>query len=212
MRVNGEVARIGSRANPDADEITVDGRAVHAAPPVYLMMHKPAGYACTRHDPHLPRTVYQLLPRGVGGVYTVGRLDVDTTGLLLLTNDGEWANAIAHPRRHVPKTYIADVRGSVTRAALDALRRGVRLEDGPTLPADVRLEAEDPDTRYARLRITITEGRKRQVRRMLTAVGLDVVRLTRSAIGPLTLAGLPPGRWRALEAHEVDALRRASEE
>jgi len=209
VRVNGEVAEIGRSADPSVDEITVDGRPVRpAASHVYIAMNKPAGYACTRWDPHLPRTVYQLLPRGYEAAFTVGRLDVDTEGLLLLTTDGEWANGISHPRRHVEKTYVADVYGEVTRSAVESLRRGVDLEDGRTLPAAVRVLRERPAERSARLSITITEGRKRQVRRMLDAVGLRVRGLERVRIGPVELGDLPLGAWRELAPDEVEALRR----
>jgi 23S rRNA pseudouridine2605 synthase len=175
---------------------------------VYIMLNKPAGYACTRRDPHLPSTVYHLLPRGMNRLFTVGRLDVDTEGLLLLTNDGTWANDIAHPRKHVSKTYLAEVSGVPVPADLDQLRRGIELEDGLTLPARARLVWQRPSQERARLQIVITEGRKRQVRRMLAAVGLPVVWLQRTSIGPVELGALPLGRWRELSPDEIEALRR----
>lgn len=211
MRVNGETARPGHRADPWRDTITLDGALVRPAPPVYLAMNKPAGFACTRRDPHLPRTVYQILPDDLQHVYTVGRLDVDSEGLILFTNDGDWANGILHPSRHVEKTYIAEVRGALTRGGLDRLRRGLTLEDGPTLPARVSVLWERSSASTARLAITIIEGRKRQVRRMLAAVGLSVSRLLRTRIGDVELGDLPPGRWRELERSEVDGLRRGPE-
>jgi pseudouridine synthase len=173
----------------------------------YIALNKPAGYACTRRDPHLPRTVYELLPEGFGRLVTVGRLDVDTEGLLLLTDDGAWANGIAHPRRHVAKAYVAAVEGRVGPDDLAALRRGIPLEDGPTLPARARLRRYRPSEDTSVVELTITEGRKRQVRRMLAALGLRVLGLRREAIGELRLGDLEPGTWRRLTEAEVDSLR-----
>lgn len=210
VRVNGQIAHLGDSADPEQDTITLDDRIVR--PPRdhhYIMLNKPVGYACTRRDPHLPTTVYQLLPASMKRLFTVGRLDVDTEGLLLLTSDGDWANDITHPRHHIPKTYVADVNGHPWEEALEALRRGIDLEDGTTLPANVRLLRHRPSEESARLEITLREGRKRQVRRMLQAVGLEVVHLARIRIGTLELGRLAEGEWRHLNRDEVDALRGA---
>lgn len=208
MRVNGKPAVLGQSASP-GDDITVDGRPIGRSLALeYIALNKPAGYACTRHDPHLPRTVYDLLPPTMDNLFTVGRLDVDTEGLLLMTNDGEWANRVMHPRRHVPKTYLAAVSGRVTRDHLDPLRHGVRLDDGLTLPARVDILWERPERGLTGLEMTLTEGRKRQVRRMLRAVGLHVRHLERVRVGPVTLDDLPPGRWRRLSRSEVDEMMR----
>lgn len=206
--MNGKVAAIGQSAGGD-DEITVDGRRVgRSLPPEYIALNKPTGYACTRHDPHLPRTIYDLLPPDMEALFTVGRLDVETEGLLLMTNDGEWANRVMHPRRHVPKTYLAAISGRVTREHLEPLRHGVRLDDGMTLPAGVEILSEHPERGETGMEITLTEGRKRQVRRMLRAVGLHVRRLRRVRVGPVALGDLPPGRWRRLSRREVNDMMR----
>ncbi|HEY3414348.1 MAG TPA: pseudouridine synthase [Armatimonadota bacterium] len=208
VSVNGTTSTLGDRADAESDVITVDGRPI--PPPrahVYVILNKPAGYACTRYDPHISRTVYDLLPIEMETLFTVGRLDVDTEGLLLLTNDGEWANNIAHPRTHVPKTYLADVYGEVTPQSLDALRWGIPLEEGVTLPALVREVWHRPSEGRSRLQIVISEGRKRQVRRMLDYVGLRVAWLERVAVGSLHLDDLPVGRWRYLDEREVLSLK-----
>ena len=175
----------------------------------YLLVNKPRGVASTRSDPHADRVIVDLVPNG-RALFPVGRLDVDTTGLIILTNDGVLANRLMHPRYGVPKTYVARVRGKVSRRALGTLRQGVDLEDGPTSPADVRLKKQSAKT--ALVEITIHEGRKRQVRRMFVAVGLPVEELSRRRYGPLTDKGLEPGGYRELTGEEVEALRRAGEE
>lgn len=202
------MATLGESAETTSDRICVDGRPVRLpAEHTYIVLNKPAGYACTRRDPHLPRTVYELMPAELTRLVTVGRLDVDTEGLLLLTDDGDWANGIAHPRRHVAKTYAAAVEGRVGQDDLEALRRGMVLEDGPTLPARARLRRYRPSEDTSVVELTITEGRKRQVRRMLAARGFRVLWLRREAVGTLTLKGLEPGAWRRLTRAEVDSLR-----
>jgi pseudouridine synthase len=207
--VNGKPAQLGESADAAADDITLDGRAIgRPLPYEYIALNKPAGFACTRHDPHLPRTVYDLLPRDFEPLFTVGRLDVDTEGLLLMTNDGEWANRVTHPRLHVPKVYLASVLGQPSPDDLARLRHGIALEDGITLPARVELIRRRADTGQAQMEITITEGRKRQVRRMLREVGLRVERLERIRVGPIALEDLPVGRWRRLGDREVQAMAR----
>ncbi|MCL6614682.1 MAG: rRNA pseudouridine synthase, partial [Firmicutes bacterium] len=209
VSVNGRpVTVLGTKIDPDRDEVTIRGRRVE--PPakfVYLMIHKPSGYVTTMRDPEGRPTVASLLPPGLPRVFPVGRLDLETTGLLLFTNDGELAHALLHPSRGVWKTYRARVRGVPSPATLARLRRGVMLEDGPTAPAAVKiLSREDGD---ATLAIEIHEGRKRQVRRMLAAVGHPVLALTRIGFGPLALGDLAPGAWRPLRPDEVLALHRA---
>lgn len=209
MTVNGKEAFLGDRADPTVDVVVVDGQPL--PPPlelIYVALNKPAGYACTRHDPHMPDTVYDLLPPELSALFTVGRLDIDTTGLLLLTNDGDWGNAIAHPREHVEKTYIADVEGEVTPEKLEALRWGVPLPRGLTQPALVREIWSRPAEWLSRLLITISEGRNRQIRRMLDYIDVRVLALSRISVGSLTLDDLPEGRWRWITPEEVDALRR----
>jgi len=187
------------------DEVAVDGAAVSAAAGrVVYAVNKPAGVVSTARDPQGRPTVVSLAPAGVR-LYPVGRLDIDTTGLILLTNDGDLAHRLTHPRFEVPKTYRAVVSGPPVRErALRALRQGIELDDGPSLPARVQRVAADT------LEITIREGRKRQVRRMCEAVGLRVRQLERVRFGPLELGSLREGACRELEAGEVSALRRAA--
>ena len=185
------------------------GEPVAARELRYLLVNKPRGVASTRSDPHADRVIVDLVPGG-RALFPVGRLDVDTTGLIILTNDGVLANRLMHPRYGVPKTYVARVRGKVSRRALGTLRQGVDLEDGMTAPAEVRLRKQSAKT--ALVELTIHEGRKRQVRRMFLAVGLPVEELSRRRYGPLTDKSLEPGGYRELTGEEVEALRRAGEE
>jgi 23S rRNA pseudouridine2605 synthase len=204
VRVNGEVAVLGDRADPETDRIEVDGAVVGIRPGlVHYLINKPAGVVTTASDPQGRPTVVGLVP-AEPRVFPVGRLDADTEGMLLLTNDGELAHRLTHPSFGVDKEYLADVEGRPTRGALRRLREGIELEDGPTAPAKVSLVGD------RLLRITIHEGRKRQVRRMCEAVGLPVRRLVRVRIGPIADRRLAPGKWRALEPDEVRALERAA--
>ena len=189
--------------------VAVRGEPVAARELRYFLVNKPRGVASTRSDPHADRVIVDLVPGG-RSLFPVGRLDVDTTGLIILTNDGVLANRLMHPRYGVPKTYVARVRGKVSRKALGTLRQGVDLEDGPTAPAEVQLKKQSAKT--ALVELTIHEGRKRQVRRMFLAVGLPVEELSRRRYGPLTDKGLEPGGFRELSGEEVEALRRAGEE
>jgi len=186
-----------------------DGEPVEARELRYFLVNKPRGVASTRRDPHAERVIVDLVPNG-RILFPVGRLDVDTTGLIVLTNDGVLANRLMHPRYGVPKTYVARVRGKVSRRALGALRQGVDLEDGLTSPAEVNLKKQSAKT--ALVEITIHEGRKRQVRRMFATVGLPVEELHRRRYGPIADKGLEPGGYRELAGDEVEALRRAGEE
>ena len=201
VTVNGRVAAVGTQVAED-DEVRVDGRALTAQAPVHLVLHKPAGVITTVSDPGGRRTVLDLIdvPERV---FPVGRLDRDTTGLLIVTNDGELANRLMHPRHGVAKTYVAEVEGDPSAAALRRLAEGVELEDGPTAAAGVRRLA--PST----IELVIHEGRNRQVRRMLEAVGHPVRSLHRSAYGGIELGDLPSGGWRRLSAGELERLGRA---
>jgi 23S rRNA pseudouridine2605 synthase len=204
VRVNGEVAELGQRIDPDQDLVEVDGAPVGVRPDlVHYLLNKPAGVVTTAKDPQGRPTVMELVP-GEPRVFPVGRLDFETEGLLLLTNDGELANRVAHPRHGVEKEYLAEVDGgAVAPGALRRLRDGVELDDGVTAPA--RVAQPSPGV----LRITIHEGRNRQVRRMCEAVGHPVRRLVRVRIGPISDRRLRPGAWRALTAAEVRALAEA---
>ncbi len=204
VSVNGTVARLGRRVDVARDRVEVDGAPVPVRPGlVYYLLNKPAGVVSTAADPEGRPTVVALVP-DVPRVFPVGRLDVATEGLLLLTNDGELAQHLTHPRFGVDKEYVAQVEGHPSPAALRMLREGVELDDGRTAPA--RVAAMAPDT----LRIVIHEGRNRQVRRMCDAVGHPVRRLVRIRIGPLTDRRLPPGAWRPLTASEIRGLSEAA--
>jgi len=204
VRVNGVVAGTGARVDPDADVIEVDGAVVATkADLVHYLLHKPAGVVTTARDTHGRPTVVELVPPEPR-VFPVGRLDAETEGLLLLTNDGELAHRLTHPSRGVEKEYLVEVVGSPSRGALRALREGVELEDGRTAPA--KASAVAPGV----LRLVIHEGRNRQVRRMCEAIGHPVTRLVRTRIGPLTDTRLAPGEWRQLTPEEVAALARAA--
>jgi 23S rRNA pseudouridine2605 synthase len=182
------------------DRVELDGRPVAKQRLAYVLLHKPQGVVTTARDPHARRTVLDLV-RHEARVVPVGRLDADTTGALLLTNDGELAHRLAHPRYGVEKTYVADVEGEPSDQVLRALRHGIELEDGRTAPAKARRLGK------SRVELTLHEGRKHQVKRMLEAVGHPVTRLHRSVYAGLTLEGLEPGAWRELEPSEVESLR-----
>jgi 23S rRNA pseudouridine2605 synthase len=188
------------------DVVEVDGERVLPQPLAYLLLHKPPGVVTTASDPHGRRTVVELVP-SEPRVVPVGRLDADTTGALLLTNDGDLAHRLAHPRYGVPKVYEAEVEGSPSRDDLERLRDGVELDDGPTAPAEVRALARGAGV--SRIALTLHEGRKHQVKRMCEAVGHPVRRLHRARYAGLDLGGLEPGSWRRLTKPEVAALRSA---
>lgn len=200
--VDGEVASLGDRVDPATARIEVDGVPIGVRPgTVHLLLNKPAGVVTTASDPQGRPVVVDLVP-AEPRVFPVGRLDLDTEGLLLLTNDGDLAHRLTHPSFGVEKEYLAEVEGSPGRGALRRLREGIELDDGPTSPAKVGTVGP------SLLRITIHEGRNRQVRRMCEAVGHPVVRLVRTRIGPLTAPRLAPGEWRPLTTAEVRALER----
>ena len=204
VTINGQVALLGDRVDPDADEVAVDGVVVGVRPGlVHYLLNKPAGVVTTADDPQGRPTVVELVP-AEPRVHPVGRLDLDTEGLLILTNEGELTHRLTHPSFGVDKEYLAEVEGTPSRGALRRLREGVELDDGLTAPARVSLLSDHL------LRITIHEGRNRQVRRMCEAVGHPVVRLVRTRIGPLTDRTLAPGAWRDLTGEEVHELRLAA--
>ena len=200
VRVNGEPGQLNTFVGA-RDVVEVDGRRVGAQPLAHVLLHKPPGVVTTARDPQGRPTVVGLVGHEAR-VVPVGRLDVDTTGALLLTNDGQLAHRLAHPRYGVEKTYVADVEGAPDDAALRALAEGVELEDGRTASARVRRLGR------SRVELVLHEGRNRQVRRMLEAVGHPVRRLHRSAYAGLTTTGLAPGEWRELTPEEVSSLRR----
>ncbi len=209
VSVNGQTVReMGTKADLATDDIRVDGRRIKSAEKLrYILLYKPAGYVTTRSDPQRRRTVIDLLQGVREYVYPVGRLDYDTEGLLLLTNDGDLAARLTHPRHGVERTYEAKVAGMPDDEAIDQLRNGIPLDGRRTLPADVMLLNKGRRDRSGVLRITIREGRNRQVRRMCEAVGHPVNSLTRVRIGPIADRRLKPGQWRELRAEEVAALK-----
>jgi 23S rRNA pseudouridine2605 synthase len=204
VAVNGQAAVLGRRVDPRTDQIAVDGVPVGVRPDlVYYLLNKPAGVLSTASDPGGRPAVTGLVP-DEPRVHPVGRLDADSEGLLLLTNDGNLTFQLTHPRFGVEKEYLVVVDGTPKRGALRRLREGVVLEDGRTAPARAALIGADT------LRITIHEGRNRQVRRMCEAIGHPVRRLVRTRLGPLRVGTLAPGAWRELTLREVRALERAS--
>jgi len=205
VRVNGEVGQLNTVVR-SRDVVEVDGRSVELQPVRYVLLHKPAGVLTTARDPQGRPTVVDLVSVDAR-VVPVGRLDADTTGALVLTNDGPLAHRLAHPRYGVPKVYEAVVEGSPRPDELRALREGVDLEDGRTAPADVRVLGQEAGA--TTLRLTLHEGRKHQVKRMCAAVGHPVTRLHRTSYAGLGLDGLDPGDWRELAVDEVATLRRA---
>lgn len=208
VSVNGRVALLGDRVDPSRDVVEVDGRRASVDPGLhYLALHKPTGVTTTLRDPHAKTDLWAYLPEGVR-VFPVGRLDRETEGLLLLTNDGELANRLLHPRHGVEKEYLAEVEGIPTRQQIGQLRRGVALEDGPARAVAAHSVARSEGK--GAIRLVMAEGRKREVRRMLATVGLPVRRLIRLRVGPVRLGRLRPGERRDLTPSEVRALYRAA--
>lgn len=211
VTVDGHVVRtLGTKVAADGANVAVDGKPVLIAPgPLYLALHKPAGVVTTCRDPHAARTVLDLLPSPWrrANLFPVGRLDRDSTGLVLLTTDGPLAYRLSHPRYHIPKYYEVTVAGPWTEACAAAWRTGVALDDGKTAPAEVKILHRTATG--AVLHVTLHEGRKRQLRRMAAAVGCQVTALVRVALGPVALGDLATGQTRPLLDEEVMALYRA---
>jgi 23S rRNA pseudouridine2605 synthase len=205
VRVNGHVVE-----DPDVwidfdrDRILFDDKPLQAKKPVYILLYKPAGYITTFKDPQGRPTVYDLITDVETFVSPVGRLDLDTSGLLILTNDTQFAERLTNPDHKIAKTYLVKCADLISDEALDRLRGGVPLSDGPTRPAVVKRVRDSG--KYSHIEIRITEGRNRQVRRMIEAVGSKVLKLVRTAIGPIEIAGLKIGMWRELEEREIAAL------
>ncbi|MFD0711115.1 pseudouridine synthase [Paenibacillus sp. GCM10027626] len=209
VAVNGEtVTTLGVKADPEADIITVGGKPIKSEKKLYLVMNKPKGVITSASDPHGRKIVSDYLPGIKERVYPVGRLDYDTEGLLILTNDGDFAKMLTHPSHQVPKTYLATVRGIPHGNALEKLQNGIKLKDGMTAPAEVEYQDVDPERKQATIRITIHEGRNRQVRRMFEAINHPVSRLKRIKYGELNLSNLARGKYRHLTAQEVEDLKK----
>lgn len=206
VRVNDEVVKeLGTRIDPRSDRVTVDGERVRIAPPVWIALHKPRGYVSTRKDPQGRPTIYDLVPERLSGLFHVGRLDVESEGLILLTNQGDVAHRLLHPRYGIERVYDVLIGGEFSDEDRRALLEGVELEDGIARATRVEVKAA-PRPDVSRIRVTMVEGRKREVRRMFRALGRRVRRLVRRRYGPIRLGTLPPGEWRRLERREVEAL------
>ncbi|MCU6795873.1 rRNA pseudouridine synthase [Paenibacillus sp. WQ 127069] len=207
VQVNDEVVTtLGVKVDASKDVITVDGRKIRQEKKVYVLFNKPKGVITSASDPGGRKIVTDFLEDIKERIYPVGRLDYDTEGLLLLTNDGEFANLLTHPRHHVPRTYHATVKGVPHGSLLDKLRDGIELEDGMTAPAEVDYYDIDPAKKETIVSITIYEGRNRQVRRMFDAIQFPLIKLKRVQFGPIALTGVPRGKFRHLEAKEIKEL------
>ncbi len=208
VRVNGKIAQIGDKIDPKKDSVTVNGKkVVKVKQKYYIMLNKPRGYVTTMSDELGRKCVAELVQDVGAAVYPVGRLDKDSEGLLLLTNDGEFANAVMHPRKHIPKTYRVTVRSNINDAQVEKLENGIDIEgDGrDTLPASVRIIEKSAERSV--FEITIYEGRNRQIRKMCEQVSLDVIRLKRNSVGSVKLGMLKVGKWRELTEDEVHRLQ-----
>ncbi len=205
VKVNGAAAMLGMKADEARDEILIDGKPLgDRGIRLYLLLHKPPGYVTTLKDPQGRPVVTDLLQEIPQRIYPIGRLDYNSEGLLLLTNDGDFAQKIGHPRNRMPKTYRVKVQGNPEKKHLEALRSGIRLEDGIFRPLEVNQEKRNPKSTW--ISLAIVEGRNRVIRRALESLGFRVARLIRTSIGPIDLADLPPGRWRHLTREERQAL------
>jgi 23S rRNA pseudouridine2605 synthase len=208
VRVNGRIIdELGAKADPRNDRVEVDGRRIVAEQPVYVIVHKPRGVVSTMSDPEGRPSVKELVGDVPGRVFPIGRLDFATSGVLLATNDGAFADGLMHPRKAVPKMYVLKVKGNMQPDDLERWRQGVRLEDGMTLPAEVRFIRHEEDKTW--LELTITEGRNQQIRRMGDATGFRVMRLARVSFAGVSSEGLRPGQWRFLTRDELVAMKSA---
>ncbi len=210
VKIDGvRVSDLGSRVDPETQKVTVDDQPVRAERPVYWAVHKPPGYLCTNHDPAGRPLAIDLIPHVNQRVYTVGRLDEGSEGLLLLTNDGDLAQALTHPRYGVEKTYLVLVAGKPSRQDIQKLLDGVWLSDGKVQAKNVRRLKPQGESTW--LRVVLAEGKNREIRRMLAKLGHKVMRLRRVAVGPIQLDRLPKGKSRKLSLPEIEALRKAVE-
>lgn len=209
VMVNGQVVtELGVKVDPAKDEIAVDGKRITAQKLMYILLNKPSGVVTTLSDPQGRKHVAELLQGVSERVYPVGRLDYHTQGLLLLTNDGDLANRLMHPRHHVDKTYVVKTSGAVSEDRLDILRTGINLSDGITAPALIRVLRVDNEQSFSMVEVTIHEGKNRQIRRMFEAIGYPVQKLERTKIAFLTLQDLPTGAFRHLTKDEVNSLKK----
>ena len=211
VRVNGHPAQLGDKVDPKRDIVTVSGERIEpvASGNVYIMLNKPRGYVTTMSDEMGRKCVAELVAEVEERIFPVGRLDKDSEGLLLFTNDGEFANMMTHPSMHISKTYRVTVKPAADEEQLIALSSGVEIDGRKTMPASVQVMSEDSDRSV--LQITIHEGRNRQIRKMCEAVGLETIRLKRISMGSLKLGSLPVGKFRDLKKEEVAALKRSAQ-
>ncbi len=208
VRVNGEVAKVGDKVDPNRDQVTVDGRKVRRDRELrYIMLHKPRGFISTMSDEMDRKCVAQLVADVGTRVYPVGRLDRDSEGLLLFTNDGEFANNMTHPSKHVSKNYRVTIRPDITEEQIARMMSGMMIDGKKTLPAEVKVLQKYPDRTV--LEVTLCEGRNRQIRKMCEALDLEVARLKRTSIGGVKLGMLQQGKWRDLTPQEVATLKRS---
>lgn len=212
VKVNGRICKIGQQIDPKFDVVSVSGQKLVAPKEnnIYVMLNKPRGYVTTMSDEIGRKCVADLVQKIPERIYPVGRLDKDSEGMLILTNDGKFANSLMHPKFKVQKTYRVIANGVPEEAQLEKIRNGIKLEDGMTMPADCFIQAIRPDGVSSVMKITITEGRNRQIRRMCEAVGLEIRRLKREAIGKLSVGTLPTGKFRILKQDEVDLIFKKS--
>lgn len=209
VKVNGRIAGLGDKINPKRDTVTVNGKkVVYSKKHYYIMLHKPRGFITTMEDEMGRKCVAQLVKDVGARVYPVGRLDKDSEGLLLMTNDGDFANHLTHPSKHVPKTYRVTVRPSISDEQLLAFNEGIEIDGRKTAPAEAHVI--DKSENRVVLEIVLREGRNRQIRRMCEALGLEVARLKRTHIGSIKLGMLPQGQWRELTEDEVHKLKVSS--
>lgn len=209
VKLNGRLAQIGDKVLPGVDKVVWNGKGIvfkDRVPKRVIALNKPRGYVCTASDEKGRRIVTELVEDAGGRLYPIGRLDMQSEGLLLMTDDGEFANLMMHPRHHIPKEYKVTVRGRIDEEALEILRSALVIDGYRITPAEV--EIIDTQKDGARLKFVIYEGRNRQIRKMCEAAGLDVVRLRRIKIGPISINGIAPGKWRQLRDDEVAWLRR----
>ncbi len=204
VKVNGQIAKIGDTADLDNDIILVDGTPINPQEKVYFALNKPIGYESTLHSTTGKPTVIELIETKAR-IFPIGRLDTDSRGLLLLTNDGEFANCVMHPRSSVDKVYRVSVDGDVPTSLINAMRNGIQLEEARTRECEIEVLAKDKDKSV--LQFTLHEGRKRQIRRMLEAIEFSVIDLCRERVGNITLGKLNEGNYRALKQEEIEALR-----
>lgn len=204
--VNGEVATLGQEINPGKDQISIDNRQVTSwgEEKVYIILNKPQGYTSTAATIKGEKNVLELVPSKVR-LFPVGRLDRDSSGLILLTNDGELAQKLTHPKFHVPKKYEVKVLGDINKTQIEMMEKGIRLEEGITKPADVKIKSQSLP-HHSVIEITLYEGKKRQIRRMMAALHLHVLELKRISIGPIKLGDLPLGKFRSLSNDELKGL------